>query len=230
MLQEVDGFTYRWATGADDGAPALLFESAGTLAVPVFGMGSATRALDALASLFVGRDGIFSHETVLVAERHGDLVALIAFCRLSELRRRNLKTIAPMFRTLGSGNAVALLRRGRLPTALGPRPFIPRVLRQGVEEPMGAGATLDDYYIAALAVDPGFRRRGLASHLLRLAERLAQVGGGSSITVNVLAANSGAANLYQAHGYRTIRQFEPDSKSQVGQSGPILSLQKALVG
>ena len=230
MLQEVDGFAYRWATGADDGAPALLFESAGTLAVPVFGMGSATRALDALATLFAGRDGIFSHETAVVAERDGDLAALIAFCRLSELRRRNLKTVAPMFRAIGSGNAIALLRRGRLPTALGPRPFIPRVLRKGTEEPMGAAATPDDYYIAALAVDPGFRRRGLASQLVGLAERIAQGGGGGSITVNVLAANAAAANLYRAHGYRTIRQFELNSKSEVGQTGAILSLQKALVG
>ena len=230
MLQDVDGFAYRWATGGDDGAPALLFESAGTLAVPVFGMGSAARALDALATLFAGRDGVFSHETALVAERDGDLAALIAFCRLSELRRRNLKTIVPMLRAVGSGNAIALLRRGRLPTALGPRPLIPRVLRKRAEEPMGAGATPDDYYIAALAVDPGFRRRGLASQLLGLAERIAQGGGGGSITVNVLAANPAAANLYRAHGYRTIRRFEPNSISGVGQTGAILSLQKALGG
>ena len=57
-------------------------------------------------------------------------------------------------------------------------------------------------HLNLLAVDPSFRRRGIAADLLAWLETTALVGGVGSITLEVRANNSGARTFYRQLGYR----------------------------
>jgi len=57
------------------------------------------------------------------------------------------------------------------------------------------------WYINVLAVQPQFRRLGLGTRLLALADKTAEVSGKRGISVIVSNANSGARRLYEHCGY-----------------------------
>ena len=57
------------------------------------------------------------------------------------------------------------------------------------------------WYVNALAVLPGYRGRGVGSHLLREAERRAAETGATELSIIVSNANPGAERLYEATGY-----------------------------
>lgn len=64
--------------------------------------------------------------------------------------------------------------------------------------------TLEDlavgtHYVSVLAIYPGFRGRGLGSHLLKRAE---EQGGGATMSIVVSDGNPGARRLYERTGYR----------------------------
>lgn len=64
-------------------------------------------------------------------------------------------------------------------------------------------------YLSNLATRPDYRRRGVASHLLRGCESMARRWGYQDICLHVLDNNKGARSLYQRLGYR-IQQSDAD--------------------
>ena len=64
-------------------------------------------------------------------------------------------------------------------------------------------------YIDALAVDPGFRRRGAARALLAEAERQARSRGLPCVALDTTVDNTAARALYAAAGYREVASRPP---------------------
>lgn len=58
------------------------------------------------------------------------------------------------------------------------------------------------WYVNVLATYPGYRRRGIASQLLGLAEIAAAQGGNRGLSIIVANANDAARRLYEQRGYR----------------------------
>ena len=57
------------------------------------------------------------------------------------------------------------------------------------------------WYVNVLATLPEYRGQGLGSRLLALADELAEKEGASGLSIIVSNANTGAARLYERHGY-----------------------------
>lgn len=66
---------------------------------------------------------------------------------------------------------------------------------------LGLHHVLDEGYIANIAVDPLYRRRGIASALLADAESFARDASLSFLTLEVRQTNFGAQELYRRHGF-----------------------------
>lgn len=66
---------------------------------------------------------------------------------------------------------------------------------------LGLHHVLDEGYIANIAVDPLFRRQGIANALLKDAENFAREKGLSFLTLEVRKSNENAQRLYQSHGF-----------------------------
>ena len=206
-------------------AAALLYESAGPMAAAALGLGDPARALAALERIYRQRGGIFSHDVCLLAESGDRVIGIVASCRLDELQSRNLATVLPLLRSLGPAKSLTLLRRGLLPTGLGPRSLVPRSWRRRGETPMVTGVGSADLYIIALAVAPSFRRLGFAQRLLERVRSEALASGAESITVNVLEQNAAARSIYRQLGFRRVRRFQPESPEFVGSTEAVLTLQ-----
>jgi ribosomal protein S18 acetylase RimI-like enzyme len=58
------------------------------------------------------------------------------------------------------------------------------------------------WYVNVLATYPAYRRRGIASHLLGLAESAAARAGSRGLSIIVADANARARRLYEGRGYR----------------------------
>ena len=77
----------------------------------------------------------------------------------------------------------------------------------GLETPVGmAGVWFmrDQLHVATLAVDPHWRRRGIASRLLEHCIELAREAELGSIALEVQESNVGARALYERFGFRSI--------------------------
>ena len=68
----------------------------------------------------------------------------------------------------------------------------------------GMQTVLDEGYIDNVAVDPAFRRRGVASALLRGLIRAAGARELAFLTLEVRESNAGAIALYEGFGFRTV--------------------------
>jgi ribosomal protein S18 acetylase RimI-like enzyme len=71
----------------------------------------------------------------------------------------------------------------------------------------------DTVHVCRLAVDPGFRRRGIARRLLAELESRALAGKPAPARFALFTAevDSGAVALYEGCGYRIIRTERPDA-------------------
>lgn len=73
--------------------------------------------------------------------------------------------------------------------------------------------------VSNLAVDPAFRRRGIAKQLCRGAEREAKSWGFREIVLKVEADNAKARSLYRAAGYRVVATDREAQKPEAGLGG-----------
>jgi ribosomal-protein-alanine N-acetyltransferase len=62
---------------------------------------------------------------------------------------------------------------------------------------------VDAWHVMNLAVDPEFRRRGIASLLLDQLFELTDSGGARGYTLEVRVSNEGAIRLYEGAGFRS---------------------------
>lgn len=76
--------------------------------------------------------------------------------------------------------------------------------------PRGAG------YVSSVAVDPAYRRRGFAKQLLQRAGEGARRAGRRYLVLDVLANNTPARTLYEAIGFRPLREV----RMMVREGGP----------
>jgi ribosomal protein S18 acetylase RimI-like enzyme len=167
----------RYARPRDDLAP-LLYESS-PLSYDAY-FGGPDRALRQLRSLTSrpGHDAAFDH--CVVAQDAGELAGVLASYAAADydaLSRRS-----------------TLLTFGQNPPWRWPAML--RVHRNDVQLDPPEGS----WYVDALAVIPGARRRGLASALMRDAERRAREAGCSELALDTAVGNAAARALYESLG------------------------------
>jgi ribosomal protein S18 acetylase RimI-like enzyme len=174
-------FALRPATPADP-ADALLYASA----KPYYDAyaGSEARARALLAAVY-GRTGhAASFEVCSVAELEGDLAGVIAWFPVDQGDARARRFVALTAPRVPPWHWPHLLRHLRAAGTVSPNP------------PLGT------LYVDALAVAPGFRRRGVATAMLARAEEVAAAGGLSGVALDTGLHNTSARALYERVGYR----------------------------
>jgi ribosomal protein S18 acetylase RimI-like enzyme len=190
------------AARSDDPAAGLLYVSA----APYYdryagGEGHARKLLDSLYP----RDGhTASWEVCRVAVVDGTVAGVLAAFPVADGEALARRFIRLSLRRLPPWRLPGLMRHLRAASAVSPQP--PRGL----------------LYVDALAVDPAWRRRGVARALLAEADRLAEALGLPGVALDTGIENRAARALYQRSGFeqRGLRPV-PDARSAraIGGSG-----------
>lgn len=164
----------------DDVVTALLYETAGGM-YDLFA-GGRERAARILRAAYRRDGNSASCEVVVLAELDSAVAGAMAAFPVAE----------------GDARAKAFLRLSlvRTPPWLWPRTM--RVFRLGGE--LTPPAPADALYVDALATHPHFRRRGVATALLRAGERRAQALGLNALALDTSERNTPAQALYEAAG------------------------------
>lgn len=198
----------RPATPADP-ADALLYLSA----KPYYDAyaGSESRARAMLSAVYARPGHAASFEVCEVAELDGEVAGVIAHFPVSEGDHRARRFVSLTVPRMPPWRWPGLLRHLRAAGTLSPHP------------PAGM------LYVDALAVDPAFRRRGVASALLRHAEAFAAGRGFDGVALDTGLHNEPARALYEARGYaeRDIRRAaSPDVAAAIGGPGFVSYLKR----
>ena len=198
----------RPATPADP-ADALLYLSA----KPYYDAyaGSEDRARSLLAAVYRRRGHAASFEVCSVAELDGTLAGVIAWFPVGEGDVRARRFVSLTAPRVPPWRWLALLRHLRAAGTVSPHP------------PPGM------LYVDALAVDPAYRRRGVASALLERAERAALARALSGVALDTGLQNEPARALYAASGYseRDIRRArDPAAAAAIGGPGFVSYLKR----
>jgi ribosomal protein S18 acetylase RimI-like enzyme len=180
-------FAVRPATPADP-ADGLLYLSA----KPYYDAyaGSESRARSMLSAVYARPGHAASFEVCEVAELDGELAGVIAWFPVSEGDHRARRFVSLTAPRVPPWRWPALLRHLRAAGTVSPHP------------PAGT------LYVDALAVEPAFRRRGVATALLRQAEAYAADHDLDGVSLDTGLHNEPARALYEASGYaeRDIRR------------------------
>jgi ribosomal protein S18 acetylase RimI-like enzyme len=145
--------------------------------------GGETRALGLLRAVYPRRRHAASYELCRVAVADGEVVGVLAGFPVLEAERLSRRFVA--------------LTLPRLPPWLWPRTL--RHLRAaGTLAPRPPGTA---FYVDALAVQPDWRRRGVARRLLADAEAQARRAGLRGVALDTGLANAPARALYRAYGF-----------------------------
>jgi ribosomal protein S18 acetylase RimI-like enzyme len=190
------------AARPQDEAAGLLYESAQPYYDAYAGDGARARAL--LEAVYPRAGHAASFEVCLLAEADGAMAGVLAGYPVRDgdrLARRFVALTAPR---LPPWQWPGLLRHLRAAERVSPRP------------PAGA------FYVDALAVAPGWRRKGVARRLLEEAEAAAARAGLRGVAVDTGLANAPARALYAACGFqeRDVRRAPDDGTARaVGGSG-----------
>jgi ribosomal protein S18 acetylase RimI-like enzyme len=171
----------RPATTADP-ADALLYLSA----KPYYDAyaGSEARARSLLASVYRRPGHAASYEVCEIAELDGELAGVIAWFPVTEGDDRARRFVSLTAPRVPPWRWPGLLRHLRAAGTVSPHPP-PRML-----------------YVDALAVDPAYRRRGVATVLLERAEAAAAAFELDGVALDTGLHNEPARALYTASGYR----------------------------
>lgn len=189
------------AARPEDPADGLLYESA----KPYYDVyaGGEARARRLLAHAYRQSGHAASWEICRVAELDGQVVGVLAGFPVREgdrLARRFVTLTAPR---IPPWRWPGLVRHLRASGRVAPRP------------PLGA------WYVDALAVSEGARRRGVATRLLGEAERLARGAGASGVALDTGLGNAPARALYEGYGFRRRETREaPDTATAHAIGGP----------
>ena len=146
--------------------------------------GSESRARSMLASVYARPGHAASFEVCEVAELDGELAGVIAWFPVSEGDHRARRFVSLTAPRVPPWRWPALLRHLRAAGTVSPHP---------------PARTL---YVDALAVDPAFRRRGVARALLERAEQAAADHELDGVALDTGLHNEPARALYAATGYR----------------------------
>ena len=171
----------RAARPDDDAAAELLYLSA----APYYDRyaGGEARARRILAAVYPREGHTASWEVCRVALVDGEVVGVLAAFPVAQdeiLARRFIRLTLPR---LPPWRLPGLVRHLRAAAAVSPRP------QRGL------------LYVDALAVAPGWRRKGIARALLAEADRLAAVQGLRGVALDTGIENRAARALYQRSGF-----------------------------
>jgi ribosomal protein S18 acetylase RimI-like enzyme len=199
----------RPATPADP-ADALLYLSAKPYYDAYAGGEERARAL--LAAVYRLRGHAASFEVCAVAEVGDELAGVLAAFPVSEGDRRARRFVTLTLPRVPPWRWPRVLRHLRAAGLVAPRP------------------PLQSMYVDALAVDPGFRRRGVARRLLARAEEHAAAAGLEGVALDTGLQNAPARALYEASGYREreIRRAPSEAVAKVIGGPGFVSYFKAL--
>jgi ribosomal protein S18 acetylase RimI-like enzyme len=172
----------RPARPGDRAAPGLLYESA----APYYDAyaGSRGRALKVLEAIWDRPAHTASFEWTHVAELDGAVAGVLAAFPSAEGDRLARRFLSLSLVRLPAWRWPGIVRHLRASAAVTPIP------------PDGA------LYVDALATDAGARRRGVATALLREAERLAAEQNLDGVALDTGLQNLDAQALYERHGFR----------------------------
>ena len=185
----------------EDPCVPLLFESAKPYYTAY--AGSEQRALAMLEAVYGRRGHAASFERCHVAVTGDRIVGLVAGFPVPEGDRLSRRFVKMTLRRMPPWHWPRTLRHLRAAGGLAPHP------------------PLDAYYVDALAVDPGFRRRGIAHRLLQEAEQQARRTGMRRLALDTGLHNAPARALYEAYGFgeHEIRRA-PDASTAQALGGP----------
>src|SRR4051794_18042366 len=190
----------RPALPTDAGVP-LLFESAKPYYTAY--AGSEQRALALLQAVWPRRGHAASYEFCSVAFDHDRPIGVLAGFPVREGDRLSRRFVTLTLVRLPPWRLPATFRHLHAAGGVSPSP------------------PLDAYYVDALAVDPEYRRLGIARRLLKLAEAEARRHGLDRIALDTGLHNAPARALYSTYGFREreIRRA-PDDRTARALGGP----------
>jgi ribosomal protein S18 acetylase RimI-like enzyme len=179
----------------------LLFESAKPYYTAY--AGSEERALRLLQRVFAQPGHAASYEFCRVAADGDAIVGLVAGFPVREGDRLSRRFVSMTLRRLPPWRLPGTFRHLHAAGGVAPAP------------------PLDAFYVDALAVEPAYRRRGIARRLLQVAEAEAQRAGCLRIALDTGLQNHDAQALYHAYGFveREIRRA-PDDRTARALGGP----------
>lgn len=185
----------------DDACVPLLFESARPYYTAY--AGSERKALALLTAIFAKHGHAASYECCHVAISDGTIVGVLAGFPVRDGDRRSRRFVALTFPRLAPWRWPRTFRHLKAAGGVAPTP------------------PLDAYYVDALAVDPGYRRRGIAQRLLDHAQHEAGRAGLHRIALDTGLQNAAARALYQRYGFgeREVRRA-PDDRTARALGGP----------
>jgi ribosomal protein S18 acetylase RimI-like enzyme len=159
----------------------LLYETAGGM-YDLFA-GGRERAARILRAAYARDGNSASRETIVLAELDGAVAGAMAAFPVAE----------------GDARAKAFLRVSLVRTPPWRWPRTLRVFRMGGE--LTPPAPGDALYVDALATHPDFRRRGVATALLRAAESQARASALNAVALDTAESNATAQALYESFGF-----------------------------
>jgi ribosomal protein S18 acetylase RimI-like enzyme len=190
----------RPATPGDPAVP-LLFESAKPYYTAY--AGSEKRALTLLQAVFTQPGHAASYDCCTVAYVQDQLVGVVAGFPVASGDRLSRRFIRLTLPKLPPWRWWGTFRHLRAAGNVAPTP------------------PTDAFYVDALAVAAGWRRRGIARQLLDEAHRQAAQAGLPRLALDTGLQNTGARRLYEAYGFgeREIREA-PDDRTARALGGP----------
>jgi ribosomal protein S18 acetylase RimI-like enzyme len=179
----------------------LLFESAKPYYTAY--AGSEQRALRLLERVYTRTGHAASYEFCRVALVDNRIAGVVAGFPVKHADRLSQKFVSMTLRRMPPWRLPGTFKHLRAAGNVSPHP------------------PLDAYYVDALAVDADFRRRGVAKHLLEVAETEAVNAGCARIALDTGLTNHGARALYDSYGFREreIRRA-PDDRTARALGGP----------
>lgn len=166
-------------------AAALLAETNGEFGVEVLGLGKPELQFSALKQWFAGAGNRFSYQHSTIAEKYGIAAGLLLAFAGSKLNALELGCARRILAIYGVIGAIRMI-------------WLNRSLAGNKE------AEKDEYLIAHLAVDEGFRRQGIAQALLTKAELDACTLGLTKLVLEVEIGNDRAISLYHKTGFKIV--------------------------
>lgn len=153
------------------------------------GVDDTRAALGALKRLFSQKHNLFSHEFAEYARVDGNVAGLVLDYPGRTMKELEPPTVLQFLAAAGLVNTIRMVARS-FPL-------------QGIAE-----AGPDEYFLAHIAVLPGYEGGGLGRRLLQRAEQRARLGGFHTITLTVDADNKRAMELYARAGWEVRTTVE----------------------
>jgi ribosomal protein S18 acetylase RimI-like enzyme len=149
------------------------------------GLGEKSLALRAIDSFFTRKGNRFSWQVTWLSRLENQSTGILVAFPGNQYLRRNLVMGGQLWKVYGLKDGIKLIWNSMV--ALNSKE-----------------TRKDEFYISHIAVDPNYRRQGIAHELMAWAESLARRNGFKKCSLVVDIDNHAAITLYQSLGYRVV--------------------------